>query len=66
MPDLNGLQTLMELRRNESWRRTPVVMMRNASSLEERDASYEAGANPFLVNPAGLEPLRETLEMVCH
>jgi CheY-like chemotaxis protein len=51
MPKLNGLEVLKQVKADETLRLVPIVML--TSSREERDlvASYELGANAYVVKP---------------
>lgn len=51
MPKLNGLEVLKQVKADEALRLVPIVML--TSSREERDlvASYELGANAYVVKP---------------
>ena len=60
LPKLNGLEVLRQLKTDPQTRWIPVVVL--TSSREERDvtASYELGANGYLVKPVEFEDfLRE-------
>jgi CheY-like chemotaxis protein len=51
MPKVNGLDVLKQIKADEALRLVPVVML--TSSRQERDlvASYELGANAYVVKP---------------
>jgi CheY-like chemotaxis protein len=55
MPRLDGLEVLRQMKETDSLRLLPVVML--TSSREESDlvASYELGANAYVVKPVGFE-----------
>ena len=48
MPRVDGFQVLRELRRRESWRHVPVVVVTSSSRDEDVMRSYELGANSFV------------------
>lgn len=64
MPRLDGLDVLRDVRANDALRTTPVVML--TSSHDERDvqASYELGANAYVVKPVEFQRLVEILGQV--
>lgn len=61
LPKLNGLETLVEIRRDERTRLLPVVVF--TSSVEEKDviASYLRGANAYLRKPVDFHEYKELI-----
>jgi CheY-like chemotaxis protein len=57
MPKVDGIEVLRAIKANEETRRIPVVVM--TSSQEETDiaASYDLGANSYVVKPIEFEAL---------
>jgi CheY-like chemotaxis protein len=55
LPKVDGLEVLEDLRRHESLRKLPVVML--TSSREERDIvqSYDLGVNAYVVKPVAFQ-----------
>ena len=55
LPKVDGLQVLAEIKKDESLRQVPVVML--TSSREEPDLlkSYQLGVNAYVVKPVGFE-----------
>jgi CheY-like chemotaxis protein len=51
LPKVDGLEVLQQMRKDDSLKRTPVVML--TSSREERDIvqSYSLGVNAYVVKP---------------
>ena len=47
-------------------RSIPVVVVTSSSSAQEIQACYEAGANSCLAKSMGLQPLRESMTLVCN
>lgn len=66
MPDLDGHQTLVELKQNPDYKRIPVVMLSGAALAAEIDNCYEAGANSFLLKTTTFESLKETIGLICQ
>jgi two-component system response regulator len=64
MPRMDGTEVLAEMRRHDSLRMVPVVMM--SSSTHHRDivAGYAAGANAFVIKPVGFERLMESAKAI--
>ncbi|MGH9868025.1 MAG: response regulator [Candidatus Polarisedimenticolia bacterium] len=61
MPKLDGLQVLQRIRKEESLRGLPIVML--TSSREERDLveGYRLGANAYVVKPVVFEEFVSTV-----
>jgi two-component system response regulator len=57
MPRVDGIEVLRVIKADESTKRIPVVVM--TSSQEESDiaASYELGANSYVVKPINFKSL---------
>ncbi len=55
LPKVDGLEVLQTMRRDEAFRRIPVVML--TSSREERDivTSYDLGVNAYVVKPVDFQ-----------
>ncbi len=66
LPRLNGLEVLRQLKTDPQTRWIPVIVL--TSSREERDvtASYELGANGYLVKPAEFEDLLRSIADICQ
>jgi CheY-like chemotaxis protein len=61
MPRLGGLEALQEIRKDQKLRSIIVVMF--TSSREESDiqASYELGANGYVIKPVNYKKFQETI-----
>lgn len=64
LPRLNGIEVLRELRRNESVKTIPVVML--TTSKEQRDIveSYTGGANSYVRKPVSFEEFSEAIRQL--
>lgn len=65
MPELDGHQTLDYLKRHNTYRTIPVVMMSNTASSSEIYGCYTTGANSFLIKPSNFEALKKTILTIC-
>lgn len=66
MPQLDGYQILMALKRQPDYRSIPVVMMSSDASHSETSNFYEAGAATFLTKATDLNGLKEMLLAACQ
>lgn len=64
LPKVDGIEVLRKLKSEESTRRIPVVVL--TSSTEERDrlASYDLGANSFIVKPVEFDSFSRAIAEV--
>ncbi len=64
MPRKDGLEVLREIRSDSTLRRLPVVML--TSSREEQDivASYDLGANAYVVKPVDFQEFMHAVEQL--
>lgn len=57
MPGIDGRETLRIIRADPSLRSIPVVILTTSSAQDDINTSYEAGANAYIVKPAGFRDL---------
>jgi CheY-like chemotaxis protein len=58
MPEMNGWDSLMELKKHSSLKNIPVVMYSTSSTFRDKQAAKELGANFFYTKPDNLKQLR--------
>ena len=51
MPKLDGFEVLEQLRRNETWRHLPVIVVTGREDVGAVDRAFQAGATSFVVKP---------------
>jgi CheY-like chemotaxis protein len=52
MPLLNGFEVLLELRKNPSFRKIPVIVLTASSRKEDENRSFELGCDFFMTKPS--------------
>jgi two-component system chemotaxis response regulator CheY len=57
MPDINGLELISIIRKNEAHKATPILIISTASSERDRDRGLSLGASGYLVKPFTPEAL---------
>jgi two-component system, response regulator len=64
LPQINGLEVLEELKKNDITKRIPVVVL--TSSKEERDliTTYKLGVNSYIVKPMDFEQFSDTIREI--
>ena len=51
MPDINGLELISFIKKSESHKNTPILIISTASSERDRERGMTLGANGYLVKP---------------
>ena len=51
MPEMNGFELLTNIRRNDKYDRTQIVMVTTETSLGEMSKALEVGANEYIMKP---------------
>ena len=59
MPDLDGFQTCIELRKLKGGAQTPILMMTGQDDLESIERAYQVGATDFVTKPVNWVILRQ-------
>lgn len=62
MPNINGLELISFMRRSETHRETPLVIISTEASKRDRERAFSLGANAYLAKPFTSEQLLETLQ----
>jgi len=58
MPDINGLELIAFIRKSESHKATPVLIISTQSSERDRARGLSLGANGYLIKPFSQEALQ--------
>ncbi|NLX96868.1 MAG: response regulator [Rhodopirellula sp.] len=64
MPNMDGFEVLAEVKSVPLLRRIPVVVFSTSGDQEDVDRAYEEGANSYVLKPARLDDLKQSLELV--
>lgn len=64
MPEMDGITLIKELRRLNTFKFTPILMLTTESALEKKQAGKEAGATGWIVKPFNPEVLLKTIAKV--
>ena len=66
MPEMDGYQTMQQIRENPSFRRLPIVALTAKAMKGDREKCFEAGASDYLAKPVNTEQLLSALRMWLH
>jgi two-component system chemotaxis response regulator CheY len=61
MPDINGLELVSFIRKNEKYARFPLVIVSTEGSERDRDKGLGLGADAYMVKPFDPEMLRQVV-----
>jgi two-component system response regulator len=64
MPQLDGLEVLKRIRSNAQTKITPIVILTSSFLYSDMLASYEAGANSFVVKPVQFEAYNKSIKQL--
>ncbi|MGV8057486.1 MAG: response regulator [Smithellaceae bacterium] len=64
LPKINGLEVLKAIRRNETTKLTPVVILTSSAQEEDVVRGYELGANSYIRKPVDFKEFVETIKLI--
>lgn len=64
MPKMNGFQLCTSLRRNATYRDTPILMITAKSNRKDREYASRCGANAFVTKPFNVSTLGELIDAI--
>jgi two-component system chemotaxis response regulator CheY len=64
MPNVNGLEFIKRVRKNDKYKYTPIIVLTTESENEMQEKGKKAGASAWLVKPFTPEQLNETVKKV--
>ena len=66
MPEMDGYQTMREIRRIPQFRALPILALTAKAMKGDREKCLEAGASDYLAKPVNTEQLLSALRMWLH
>ena len=64
MPNMNGLELVIYIRKDETYKETPIVMVTTEGGKAEVITALKAGVNNYIVKPFTPQVLKEKLSAV--
>ena len=66
MPEMDGYQTMEQIRKNPKFRRLPIIALTAKAMKGDREKCLDAGASDYLAKPVNTEQLLSALRMWLH
>ncbi|MFN4142042.1 HAMP domain-containing protein [Aestuariivirga sp.] len=66
MPEMDGYETMQEIRKDEKLRRLPIIALTAKAMKGDREKCVSAGASDYLAKPVNTEQLLAALRMWLH
>ena len=66
MPEMDGYQTMQEIRKDSHLRRLPIIALTAKAMKGDREKCVAAGASDYLAKPVNTEQLLAALRMWLH
>ncbi len=64
IPKINGLEVLGQIKKQDSLRRIPVIVLTSSKSEEDRIRAYDSGASSYIQKPASSSELIRAINTV--
>jgi len=66
MPKMDGFALCEQIRKNEQYQNTPIIIVSTESESSDKMKGLQAGANLYIVKPVKAEELVENIKMLLH
>ena len=57
MPEMNGLDAMRAIRKNNKWQRLPIIALTAKAMKDDQEQCLQAGASDYLAKPLDVEKL---------
>jgi DNA-binding response OmpR family regulator len=64
LPRVHGKDVIAKIRCNEKFAHVPILVLSTSSAIEDMAYANKAGADKYLVKPATIEAIQETVETI--
>jgi two-component system response regulator len=64
LPKVDGLDVLKQLKSDQASKHIPVVIMTSSQEESDRIATYDLGANSYIVKPVDFEKFTESVRLI--
>ena len=64
MPKMNGIELLKVLKKEDDFKRIPVVMLTTSEQEQDREESYNLGASGYMIKPVDYKKFVEVMRTI--
>ena len=64
MPNMNGLQFLERVKRNEAYQKTPFIMLTSVDKPDTIERAKELGATSYMIKPFNNQKMQEVMQKI--
>lgn len=64
LPRVHGREVINKIRCNQKFAQVPILILSTSSSKEDISYAYDVGADKYLVKPATIEAIQETVKTI--
>lgn len=61
LPGIDGLEVIEQIKHDDTLKTLPIVVLTTSSSPKDIEASYQLGANSYLIKPIGVDVYKQTI-----
>jgi CheY-like chemotaxis protein len=65
LPSTDGREVLTEIKRDDTLKSIPVVILTTSSNPKDIEVCYRNGANSYLIKPVNLQQFMQMLRLLC-
>lgn len=65
LPKKHGREVLRDIKADDRYKQIPLIVLTTSSAKEDRDYSYQMGAQHFITKPSNLQGFNKTVEIIC-
>jgi len=63
MPEMDGFETIREIRKNDHFKKTPIISVTAKAMKGDREKCLDAGASDYIAKPVDMDKLRSLLRV---
>jgi len=63
MPDMDGFETIRRIRRNDRFKKLPIISVTAKAMKDDREKCLQAGASDYITKPVDMDQLRSLLRV---
>jgi two-component system chemotaxis sensor kinase CheA len=63
MPEMDGYETIKEIRKNPKWKKLPIIALTAKAMLGDREKCISAGASDYLTKPVNVDQLLSLIKI---